>query len=126
VQKGLQKVVAKKGIGIEVNPSSNYHIGTFKRYDNHPMLNLYNRYLTESAEELKNCQQLQICINTDDQGVFGTSLENEYALMARALEKVKDANGEYKYKNTMIYDWLDKIRDMGIRMSFISQREEND
>lgn len=32
----------------------------------------------------------QVSINTDDQGVFDTSLENEYALMTVALKKSQD------------------------------------
>lgn len=38
--------------------------------------------------------------------------------MALALEKCKDANGEYIYNQTMIYEWLDKIRQMGLEQSF--------
>ena len=35
-----------------------------------------------------------VSINTDDQGVFDIKLENEYALIARALEKQVDKNGK--------------------------------
>ena len=45
-------------------------------------------------------------------------MENEYALMAIALEKEKDEHGQPKYKPAMIYDWLDRIREMGIQQSF--------
>jgi hypothetical protein len=39
--------------------------------------------------EIDNCPQLSVSINTDDLGIFDTSLENEFALMAAALEKMK-------------------------------------
>ena len=57
-------------------------------------------------------------INTDDQGIFNTSLENEYALIARSLELLTDEDGRPLYNKDDIYDWLDKIRDMGNEQSF--------
>ncbi|WP_234117229.1 hypothetical protein [Clostridium hydrogenum] len=121
IQKRMQEFVAQKGIGIETNPSSNYLIGTFKRYDKHPIINFYNLGLTCDSEKIKNCPQMFVSINTDDQGVFGTYLENEYALLAIALEKAKDENGQPIYNQAMIYDWLDRIRQMGLQQSFMMQ-----
>lgn len=118
VQKELMKIVSCKGIGIETNPSSNYLIGTFKRYDKHPILKFFNLGLTADSEKIKECPQLFVSINTDDQGVFDTYLENEYALMAIALEKAKDSNGELIYNSSMIYEWLDNIRQMGLQQTF--------
>ncbi len=118
VQKCFQKEIAQKHLGIETNPSSNYLIGTFRRYDKHPIINFFNLGLETDPEKIRNCPQLFVSINTDDQGVFNTYLENEYALMALALEKVKDENGNPVYHPAMIYDWLDRIRRMGLEMSF--------
>ena len=42
--------------------------------------------------------QLSVSINTDDQGVFDTLLENEYALMALALKKKKDKNNNKSFE----------------------------
>ncbi|CEN75145.1 adenosine/AMP deaminase [[Clostridium] sordellii] len=118
IQKHMQKEIINLGIAIETNPSSNYLIGTFKRYDEHPILNFYNLGLTYDQQKINNCPQLFVSINTDDQGVFGTYLENEYALLAIGLEKAKDENGNKLYNTEMIYDWLDNIREMGIQQSF--------
>ena len=118
VQKKMQWVVAQKGIGIETNPSSNALIGTFKRYDKHPILNWYNNGLTPKPQEVFGAPQIQVSINTDDQGVFATYIENEYAYLALALEKLKDENGNPRYSRTLIYDWLDNIRKMGLAQSF--------
>ncbi len=118
VQKALQKEIAKRGIAIETNPSSNYMIGTFKDYAKHPLLNFYNIGLVANEDILKNCPQIVCSINTDDQGVFSASLENEYALIARALEIQVDKNGNSIYNKTMIYEWLDNIRKNGNRQSF--------
>jgi len=43
-------------------------------------------------------KEFQASINTDDKGVFYTSLENEFALMARATELVMDDEGKPVYK----------------------------
>lgn len=118
VQKEFQIEIAQQHLGIETNPSSNYLIGTFKRYDKHPLINFFNYGLELNYDKVEKCPQLFVSINTDDQGVFNTYLENEYALMALALEKMEDEDGKRIYKSAMIYDWLDKIRQMGLEMSF--------
>lgn len=118
IQKVMQEEIAKRGIAIETNPSSNYLIGTFRQYEKHPIIRFYNKGLIHEPEKLRECPQLSVSINTDDQGVFSTSLENEYALMARALEAVKDEYGNYVYNKSDIYEWLDRIRIMGNEQSF--------
>ena len=116
----MQNILMLLNIGIECNPTSNYLIGTFKRYDKHPIIDFYNLGLESDSDKIESCPQLFVSINTDDQGIFGTSLENEFALMAIALEKAKDENGTLKYKPSMIYQWLDNIRKMGNEQSFKS------
>lgn len=123
LQEGLQKEIAKKNISIETNPTSNYVIGTFKKYIDHPIIKFFNLGLTYNEEELNKCRQLHVSINTDDQGVFPTYLENEYALMALALEKEKDEDGKYLYDSAKIYDWLDRIRQMGLEQSFKCRKD---
>lgn len=118
LQLKMQCIIAQKGIGIETNPSSNSLIGTFKRYDKHPILNWYNNGLTPKSLDVINVPQIQVSINTDDQGVFSTYIENEYAYLALALEKTRDENGNPKYSRTLIYNWLDNIRKMGLTQSF--------
>jgi hypothetical protein len=118
IQKEMQKEIRDRGIGIETNPSSNYLIGCFRRYCKHPLINFYNLGLTADPEKINRCPQLFVSINTDDQGVFNTYLEKEYALMALALEKEEDQQGNKIYNSAMIYDWLDRIRQMGLEQSF--------
>jgi len=89
-----------------------------KWFPKHPIKRFYNLGLTHNSEEIENCPQLSVSINTDDQGIFGTSLENEYALLYKALDKETDEEGEQLYNSTMIYDWLDRIRKMGVEQSF--------
>lgn len=98
-------------------------IGPFSRYDEHPITKFYNNGLTFDNEKLNESPQVWVSINTDDPGVFNIKLENEYALLASALEKMLDENGNPVYSKTMIYDWLDKIREMGLEQSFIGNEE---
>lgn len=114
----MQQEIARMGLAIETNPSSNYLIGTFRRYDKHPIIRWYNEGLTYDPQALMDCPQIQVSINTDDQGVFSTYIENEYAYLALALEKAKDQNGNYLYNRTAILRWLNNIRMMGIEQSF--------
>ena len=125
VQKAMQKYVAKCGIGIETNPSSNYRISTIDQYIKHPILNFYNMGLTWNEDKLKECEQLHVSINTDDKGIFDTSLENEYALIGSAVENIKDENGNDMYNKQMVYDWLERIRQNGNQQSFLRNNRED-
>ena len=51
--------------------------------------------------------------------VFDTSLEYEYALIASALIKDTDENGNPKHKPTQVYKYLDSIRHMGNTQTFL-------
>lgn len=125
IQREMQFWISKLGIGIEVNPSSNFFIGTFDRYDKHPVFKLYNIGLTGSEIKLNECPQIPVCINTDDQGIFSTYLENEYALIALALEKAKDENGKNLYNRMFIYQWIENIRKLGLQLSFAKPESSN-
>lgn len=118
VQEKMMHEIKSCNIAIETNPTSNYLIGTFKRYSKHPITKFFNLGLESDSDIIKNCPQISVSINTDDQGIFSTSLENEYALMAIALEKEKDAQGNTKYNSSMIYEYLERIRLMGLGQSF--------
>lgn len=103
------------GIGIETNPSSNYLIGTIKKYEEHPIL----RFNARKLRAVEPGTSLSVSINTDDQGVFDTLLENEYALMTLALKKAKDKKSNLIYDIEDIYEWIDYIRRMGIEQVFV-------
>lgn len=119
VQKAMQKEFSSLGIGMESNPSSNLAISTIEGYDAHPIAVVYNKDITWDREQIQNCPQIYISINTDDKGVFHTSLENEYALMACAMEKKRDEEGRPLYNRQMVYQWIDNIREMGNLQSFM-------
>lgn len=111
--KMIQRLVWE-GIGIETNPSSNYLIGTIQKYEEHPII----RFNARKLKPAKPNMSLNVSINTDDQGVFDTMLENEYALMALALKKAKNDKNQPLYDMEDIYEWIDYIRKMGMEQIF--------
>ena len=119
-QKALQFDIANRGLSVESNPTSNVKISTVPSYAEHPITRLYNNGLVHDPERLRNCPQISVSINTDDSGVFFTSLESEYAVIARSLETLQDEDGQSRYYKWEIYDWLDRIRQMGNDQSFQS------
>ncbi|MGL5921184.1 MAG: hypothetical protein ACRCZQ_11905, partial [Bacteroidales bacterium] len=92
---------------------------------NHPILAFNNHRLHHDPAKMADNPQLSVSLNTDDQGVFSTYLENEYALMAIALEKEKDENGNRKYTSMFIYDYLDHIRRLGHEQRFVKRKANN-
>lgn len=118
IQKAMMEDIADRGLAIETNPSSNIRIGSYLSFGQHPIKTFYNLGLTKNEQELMECPQLNVSINTDDKGVFATKLENEYALLAYAMEHEISADGRKRYKKEFIYEWLDNIREMGIRQIF--------
>lgn len=126
VQKAIQFELAEREIAIETNPSSNLMINRISSYADHPIFKLYNEGLTSSPENLANCPQMNVSINTDDQGVFATSLSNEYALIASSLSRVRDSNKQHVYKTAEIYQWIRNVQEMGNNQSFLRKEEESD
>lgn len=111
--KMISKLV-NTGIGIETNPSSNYLIGTIRKYEEHPII----RFNSRKLKVVEPNMSLSVSINTDDQGVFDTLLENEYALMALALKKATDDKNHLLYDLEDIYEWIDYVRRMGLEQTF--------
>ena len=112
VQQELIRIIAEKGIAIECCPSSNLKIGRFSRYDEHPIFKF------RPIDKDTHMPLLNVSINTDDRGVFATSLYNEYSLIALAMMKMKDENGHRKYNDETIYDYIDRIRLNGQQQRF--------
>jgi adenosine deaminase len=111
IQNAMRREISQQHVSIETNLSSNRKIGGLETYSGHPITKFYDIGLTS---ESANCQQISASINTDDQGVFSTSIENEFALMAIALEKTEGR----KYQPQMIYQWLDNVRENAFAQRF--------
>lgn len=116
-QDALRTYLEHKGIIIECNPTSNVLIGTFGSYANHPIFRLNSDGLKD-ADLDGSTLPMQVCINTDDLGVFDTSLSFEYALLFRAMVEKVDKEGERVYTSSEIMHYLDNIRKMGLQAVF--------
>lgn len=74
-QDRIRTEIIRREIAIETCPSSNLRIGYFSKYSELPTCSLLND------------EKSVVTINTDAPGILCTSLENEYKLIALALEK---------------------------------------
>lgn len=117
VQDRLAEEMANRGIQIECNPTSNYLIGTFRRYDRHPIIRFNNSGLIRCDGTHVPAPQLSVSINTDDLGIFDTTLGNEYAMLAAALGRM-EIQGKPLYSIDSLYQYLEHVREMGFEQSF--------
>ena len=104
-------MVVKKRLCVECNPTSNFKIGEIDRYENHPISKFHSKGLRLFAGS-----HISSSINTDDKGVFSTSIEREYALMSAALIR---RFGDSKKAEKKVLSWIDDIREHSIEQKFI-------
>ena len=64
---------------------------------------------------------LNVSINTDDQGVFHTSLVKEYTLLAGALQNEKNKDLR-KYSDDKILTWIKQLVDHGKNQCFMQDK----
>ncbi len=103
LQKILRHKLSKKGIVVEINPSSNVAIGEVdKIMDNQ----IY--HLNQPGGE----DNVMVCINSDDPTVFHTNVSNELAYIYYGMLY-------QSVSRETVLEWVDKIRECGIRASFI-------
>lgn len=112
LQEKMMQELAMQRIGIECNPSSNVLIGPFKTYENHPVFRFYPPHT--APDHIVQ----YVSINTDDQGVFDTSLNMEYALLASSMRRMKKEGGGQMYNEDTIYGYLERLRQSGISQTF--------
>lgn len=117
VQHRMCHEIASLHLGVEANLTSNQFIGSMNKYIQHPIVKL-NQMGLNSNDTKYECPQLSVSINTDDRGIFDTSIEQEYALLALALEKEIDAQQNRRYQPRYVYKWMDNIRQMGFEQRF--------
>ena len=122
VQESILWNLEKQGIVIETNPTSNLRIGRFNRYDQHPIFHFH------SIDEKEGNHSMLVSINTDDKGIFYTSLKNEFSLLAIALRKERNADGTLKWSDLQIENYLKRIVHYGnisrFRQTYIPSGEE--
>lgn len=118
IQQKMRDHISKNHISIECNPTSNKLIGCISKYEKHPITLFSNLQYSNGGVFDFECNHISVSINTDDLGVFATSIENEYALLAIAMEKKLAKENLNQYSRRMIYDWLNRIRILGLEQRF--------
>ena len=113
IQQAMQADLAGKGIAIECNPSSNLKIGRFSRYEEHPIFRFY-----PPGKNFAESLCLPVSVNTDDRGVFSTSLTNEFSLLALAMMKQQTADGKRVWSDETISNYLAKLIKNGKEQRF--------
>lgn len=105
IQNRLLSDIEKNGLFIETNPTSNFMIGGFDKYIDLPLFRFHS--LDNDGTKLP------VSINTDDKGVFATSLKNEFSLIAVALRKERNEDGTRKWNDKQIMDYIRQIAYYG-------------
>lgn len=118
LQEGMIKDVSKRQLCIECCPSSNVKIGKLDRFDSHPIF----RFMP--LDQTKTRYPLAVTVNTDDLGVFATSLPNEFSLLALALLKMKDKEGCHVYSTQEVYDWIERVIENGHKFTFLNKEKQ--
>jgi len=98
---------------VESNPTSNYLISNLGDLNKIPIFKLFPIDEVEAG-----VKRLNVSVNTDDQGVFYTSLTKEYSMLAHIQQQQRNPDGSRKYSNDQILDWIEKLIENGNRQSF--------
>ena len=93
--------IKRQRIVVEMNPASNLRISGATQLRHSPAVTL----VRQSREDLL------ACINTDNPGVFGSRIENEYALLLQGLVEADVPQGEAR-------DLLERARSVGMDLVY--------
>ena len=106
VQNRMMKLLSDKKIRIETNPTSNVRIGRLGQYDELPLFRF-------SKVRKHPSQDILISVNTDDKGIFATSLHREFSLLALALMKQRHKGEVKKWNRKTIYEYVGRLAGAG-------------
>ena len=107
------KLLSSKKIYIETNPTSNVRIGQLGQYDELPLFRL-------SKIRKRPSQDIHITVNTDDKGIFGTSLHREFSLLALASTKQRHKGEVKKWDKQLVYRYIGCLASAGQAQRFKS------
>lgn len=110
LQKILKQKLGKKGIVIEVNPSSNMAVADLEILEENQIFKINRIY---------DKQNLIVCVNSDDPAVFNTNVSNELAYIYYGML-------EKNISRETALLWIDYIRENGINSSFIHRQEPDE
>lgn len=108
LQRGLREKIARIGITIEVNPSSNLLIGNLGDLERHPLWRM-------KPPSNNSDTPLSIVIGSDDPLTFATNLPNEYQLIRDTLMSIG-------LSDDLTMHWIDEVRNKGLETRFTLKR----
>ncbi len=109
LQGAITKLLARERIAVEMCPTSNLRISRLGRYDLHPLVD---------CKKPDVAHRPAVTINTDDMGVFCTSLDHEYNLMAAAMYKLTAPDGSPRFTSEEILQRMKCLIDNGWNYPF--------
>lgn len=116
LQAKMRRKVAAKQIAVECNPTSNLKIGFVDKYCEHPLLQKFDPIEKQSDPHYP---LLNASVNTDDRGVFATTLYNEFSLLALGMMKERnEETGEQKYGPRQVMEYIEHLRQAGVKQQF--------
>lgn len=110
LQKILKKKLGRKGIILEVNPSSNTAIAD---------LDVVRENQLYQMNQINDTQNVIVCVNSDDPAVFNTNVSNELAYIYYGMLE-RNINREAALQ------WIDRLRMSGMDSSFIHHQESDE
>ena len=110
LQAMMQEFISRRGIMVEVNPSSNVIIGPIDTMNQHPLY-------TMSSYQC-DYKDLMVCVNSDDPGVFQTNISNELGIAYMGMI-------ERGIGREACLSWVDRLRESGMRGSFIRNKDSD-
>lgn len=115
LQSKMRCKVDSRQIAVEANPSSNMKIGFVDSYINHPILKCFDPI---EKQQDPHYPLLRVSVNTDDRGVFDTTVYHELSLLALAMIKKKRKDGEMEYGTRQVMEYIDHLRKANAQQRF--------
>jgi hypothetical protein len=82
-------------------------------------LPIFNLFPVDEAENYYF--RLNTSVNTDDQGVFYTSLVKEYTMLCSTLQNEFDTKGMRIYSDDKILSWINHLIENGKQQCFMQE-----
>ena len=105
LQVAVREKVERLDIAIEANPSSNLHLADLADLKKHPI------WALNSPELITKGRAIPITVGSDDPMTFSTDLPQEY-------QKLSDALSDNGFSELATLQWLDNVRETGMRYRF--------
>jgi hypothetical protein len=106
LQEEVRREVGRRGIIVEVNPSSNLLIGNFGDLKRHPFWRLAGPPGSDSS-----VAPITVCIGSDDPITFATDIRHEYQLVYDSLISAGRSAEE-------ALTWIARVRESSLSVKF--------